>query len=256
MIRCLLFVTAISGGLVFLPSTALAVTDVTTAAPQRHLVYSFTYGAQGDLTVHSDQGIGYPGQGTEATSGSGISQDYNGSMQDKGTITVDIMTEQPDTGLVVKISEQAENTRKAPPATCVVYGTTNLICDPNATINSEELTLLRFIGRNFVDPNKLDPKGHWQLDQSNAAESTTADYALAPGKNGIVSIQESRVVKDLGGRPVTTDVNTTITYDMNRQIPTSVQEYAIRRESSSAAGLMKTTVQTSLSLVSDSLAKQ
>ncbi len=238
------------------PAAAIADATAASIAPQRHLVYSFTYGAQGDLSVHSDQGIGYAQAGGQATSGSGVMQDYNGSTQDKGTITVDVMGEQPDTGLIVKVSEQGTDTRKANPATCVVYGTTNLICDPNATINSEELTLLRFIGRNFIDPNKLDAKGHWQLDQSNNVESITSDYTIAPGKNGIVSIQEARVVKDLGGRPVTTDVTTSIVYDMNRQIPTSVQEYAVRRESSSAAGLMKTTVQTSLSLVSDSMAKQ
>ena len=238
------------------PSAGLAVEATSPNAPLRHLVYSFTYGAQGDLTVHSDQGVGYAQAGGQATSGSGIVQDYNGTMQDKGTITVDVMREQPDTGLVVKISEQAENTRKADPATCVVYGSTNMICDPNATINSEELTLLRFVGRNFIDPNKLDDKGHWRLEQSNAVESTTADYTLAPGKNGIVAVHETRVVKDLGGRPVTTDVTTSIVYDVNRQIPTTVQEYAERREASSFSGSMKTTVQTSLNLISDSMAKQ
>jgi hypothetical protein len=253
--RCSLLLAASCFALSLSPAAALAVTSTSPNAPLRHLVYSFTYGAQGDLTVHSDQGMGYPGQGTEATSGSGIVQDYNGAMHDQGTITVDILREQPDTGLVVKISEQARDYRKADPATCVIYGTTNMICDPNATINSEELTLLRFLGRNFVDPNKLDAKGHWSFDEGNSATNTTADYTLAPGKNGIVSIQETRVVKDLGGRPATTDVSTTIVYDMNRQIPTTIQEYATRRDSSSTAGMMKTTVQTTLNLVSDSMAK-
>jgi hypothetical protein len=263
MLNRRLFLGAACAAFGFLPATALAVTNATgTGTPAlRHLVYSFTFGAQGDLTVHSDQGIGYPGGGSlpggsEATSGSGIVQDYNGATHDQGTITVDIMHEQPDTGLVVRISEQGIETRRADPATCVIYGTTNFICDPNATIYSEELTLLRFLGRNFVDPNKMDDKGHWRYDESNAASSITADYSLAPGKNGMASIQEARVVKDLGGRPATTDVNTTIVYDLNRQVPTTVQEYAIRRDSSSTAGSMKTTVQTTLNLVSDSLAKQ
>lgn len=240
-----------------LVAPAVAATNTSPDAPQRHLVYSFTYGAQGDLTVHSDQGIGYAQAGGQATSGSGVIQDYNGSTHDQGTITVDIMREQPDTGLVVTISEQAmDHLRTADAATCVVYGTTNIICDPNKTVNSEELTLLRFLGRNFVDPNKVDDKGHWQLAQGNAAESTTSDYSLAAGKSGAVSIQEARVIKELGGRPATTDVNTTILYDMNRQVPTSIQEYAVRRDSSSTAGSMKTTVQTTLILSSDSMAKQ
>jgi hypothetical protein len=275
MIR-LSVIFALSAALEFVPVAAFAVTNATNAAPLRHLVYSFTYGAQGNLTVHTEQGIGYPGAGPdstraaaaaahgagaqgggggEATSGSGVLQSYNGEIHDVGTITVDVVREQPDTGLIVTISEQATQTRKADPATCVVYGTTTVICDPNKTVNSEELTLLRFLGRNFIDPNKLDEKGHWRLDESNAASSMTADYGVAPGKNGAVSVQETRVVKDLGGRPATTDVTTTIVYDLSRQVPTSIQEYAVRRDSSSGAGVMKTTVQTTLSLVSDSLAK-
>jgi hypothetical protein len=250
-------VAALCASLASVPAGALAVGSQTGGAALRHLVYSFTYGAQGDLTVHSDQGVGQPVAGGQATYGSGIVQDYNGSIHDQGTITVDVLREQPDTGLVVSISEQTiEKLRNADPATCVVYGTTNIICDPNKTVNSEELTLLRFLGRNFVDPNKLDEKGHWRVDQGNAASSTTADYSLSAGKNGVVSIQETRVVKDLGGRPVTTDVTSTILYDTNRQVPTNVQEYVVRRESSSTQGLMTTTLQTTLSLASDSMAKQ
>jgi hypothetical protein len=256
MMQTILFVAMLCSASMFFPATALAVQNTPPSAPLRHLVYSFTYGAQGDLTVHSEQGAGYPVPGGESTSGSGIVQDYNGAMHDQGTITVDIVREQADTGLVVTISEQARDYRKADPATCVVYGTTDMICDPNKTINSEELTLLRFLGRNFIDPAKIDAKGHWQYEESNGAVATTASYTLAPGKNGIFSIQETRVVKSLGGRPATTDVTASITYDMNRQIPTTIQEYAVRRDSSSTAGSMKTTVQTTLNLVSDSMAKQ
>lgn len=242
---------AFSAALGLSPSAAVAASSMTGSPALRHLVYSFTYGVQGNLSVHQEIGA----LDTTASGNAG-EHDYNGSMQDKGTISVDVMREQPDTGLIVTISEQATETRKAGAATCVVYGTTNIICDPNATVNSEELTLLRFLGRNFVDPNKLDEKGHWRFDESNAASAITADYSVTPGKNGILSIQEARVVKDLGGRPATTDVTTQIVYDMNRQVPTSVQEYTVRRDTSSTTGLMKTTIQTTLSLVSDSMAKQ
>jgi hypothetical protein len=238
-----------------MPAAGLAVSNAASSAPLRTLVYSFTYGVQGDLTVHSEQGVGQPVPGGEATSGSGISQDYSGEINDKGTITVNVIREQPDTGLIVSVSEQAEQTRKADAATCVVYGTTNVICDPNKTINSEELALLRFLGRNFVDPNKLDAKGHWRaVDESNAAEATTADYTLTPGQNGSVTIDGTRVVKELQGRPVTTDATVTINYDVNRQVPTKISEYVTERQFSGADSMMKTTVQTTLTLVSDSMA--
>lgn len=230
---------------------ALAVTNASSNTPQRELVYSFTYGVQGDLTVHNEM----PNL-SSTTSGLAGLADYNGTEQDHGTITVDVMREQPDTGLIVTVSESATETRKADAATCVTYGTTNVICDPNKRVTSEELAVVRLLGRNFVDPNKLDEKGHWRFEQSNTAEVLTDDYTLSAGKNGLASIQETRVIKELGVRPATSDVTATILYDLNRQVPTTVQEYVVERDSSSTAGVMKTTYQTTLTLLSDSMAKQ
>ena len=85
----------------------------------------------------------------------GISH-YGGRLDDKGTMTVQIIGKQPDGGLIVNISEIGQNTRRAPAATCVVYGNTRVICDPNKTVYTEEYTLLRFLGLNFVDPSQLD----------------------------------------------------------------------------------------------------
>lgn len=233
------------------PQGALAVTNTAPNASLRHLVYSFTYGVQGSLTVHNEM----PNLSSTSSGLAGL-HDYNGSEQDHGTITVDVVREQPDTGLIVTVSESATESRKADPATCVTYGTTNVICDPNKRVTSEELAVVRLLGRNFVDPNKMDEKGHWQLAQSNASEAVTDDYSLSPGKSGLVSIQETRVIKVLGVNPSTSDVSATIAYDLNRQLPTNVQEYVIERDSSSTAGIMKTTYQTTLTLISDSMAKQ
>lgn len=194
--------------------------------------------------------------GPESSTDTGsASQDDNGAIRDGGTITVDVIREQPDTGLVVTISEQETQARKSDPATCVTYGTATVVCDPDKTVNSEELTLLRFLGKKFVDPNKLDEKAHWRLDESQGTESATADYTIASSKNGVATIDERRIVNDPGAMPITTDVSTTLEYDMTRAVPTAVQEYAVRRESSST-GPMKMTVQTTLTLVSDSTAKQ
>ncbi len=51
---------------------------------------------------------------------------------------VDVLWKQPDTGLVVRVSEYGLYTRNAPPATCIVYGNTYVTCDPNVTVNPEE----------------------------------------------------------------------------------------------------------------------
>ena len=71
------------------------------------------------------------------------------------------MRQQNDGGLIVRISEQGEAIRRAPPATCVVYGNTQVICDPDKTVYPEEYTLLRFLGPKFVDPTQLDANRHW-----------------------------------------------------------------------------------------------
>jgi hypothetical protein len=250
MIRTSICFVGICATIASLSKPCFAVTNASSGAPLRHLVYSFTYGVQGDLTVHTEMPNLDP-----STSGLRGLHDYNGSMQDKGTITIDVMREQPDTGLIVTVSEDATESRKADSATCVTYGTTNVICDPNKRITSEELSLLQLIGRNFVDPSKMDDKGHWRLEQSNGTVATVADYTVSPGKNGIASIQETKVINELGVKPTTTDVTATIAYDLDHAIPTSVQEYVIERQSSSTAGSMRTTYQTSLTLVSDSMAK-
>ncbi|MBV9270349.1 MAG: hypothetical protein JO165_04590, partial [Candidatus Eremiobacteraeota bacterium] len=91
-------------------STTTAFADPASGTPLRHLVYAFTYNVGTTDTIHSS-GIGGDGPA------SGMS-DYQGGTQDKGTLTVDVMQSATDGGLVVKISEQARDTRSAQPALC------------------------------------------------------------------------------------------------------------------------------------------
>lgn len=241
-----------------LPTPALAVTN-TPATPQRHLVYTFTYGESTDRQVHTS-GIAEPMSGSNSTGtntgGSpGVPSgmvDYTGGLGDKGTITADVMREQPDSGLVVVVSEQGQETRRAEPATCVVFSDTTIICDPNKSVNPEELTLLRFLGTHFVDPNNLDAKGHWHVERQGLV-STSADYTIAKNENGAMTIDEVRIVKEGGAQPSTTDINSTVGYDFNKQIPVSITEYVIQRnEQGESYNTTKT--ETTLSLQTDSMA--
>ena len=241
----LLFVLGLAG---FVPSAARA--DAA-AAPERRLVYSFTYGTNSDLEVHGSNGYA-----SDTHSGSGSSRDYVGTIQDKGTITVDVLREQPDTGLVVNVSEQAEQTRKADVATCVVYGNTNIICDPYKTVNSEEYTLLRFLGTRFIDPNQIDAKQHWRIDQGSSGSSMVADYTIRTNAAGVMTIDETRTIKNTGGAsPSDSDVSAKLVYDYNRLAPTSVDEYVTQRLHPSSGQVQTITIQTSLKMVSDSMAK-
>ena len=110
-----------------LPLTAAAQTQ-----PLRRLVYTFTWGTSSDLQM---QNSGMTESG--GTNGSGTS-DFSGGAQDRGTISVNVIREQSDRGLVISVSEQAQGQRSALPVTCVVFGNTNMLCDPNGKVNAEE----------------------------------------------------------------------------------------------------------------------
>jgi hypothetical protein len=223
-------------------------------APIRHLVYSFTYGSQQSVNVRDQSVEGANAGGLTGGMTSGISH-YQGSLGDKGTMTVDVIGEQPDKGLVVSVSEQGENTRKAPPATCVVYGNTSVICDPNKTVNPEEYALLRFLASNFIDPNALDANQHWRVMQNGDGIDVRADYTIETNVNGIMTIDETRTIAQAAHKSLTTNVQAKIGYDFNRLLPTSVEEYVTQRADAGPAGTSTTIYQTTLKLVSDSMAK-
>lgn len=238
--------TLVVAGVVLCAASAPAL--AVTSSPQvRHLVYNFTWGTQSDLQVHSS---GISSGGSSGT-GSGTT-DFTGGVGDQGTITVDVLSQQPDKGLVVKVSEQAEKTRSAAAATCVVYPTTGMICDPNATINPEELTLIRFLAPTFVDPSGIDAKQHWAVRDATPQYSLTADYTIAKNVDGMMTIDEQREIKQQQPEAVTTDITTTIGYDFNRTIPLSIDEYSIERTQGGAGEYQTVKTQTVLHLGSDS----
>ena len=171
-------------------------------------------------------------------------------------MTVEIVKKQADGAMVVMISEQGEQIRRASPAECVVYGNTHVICDPNKTVYTEEYTLLRFLGGNFVDPSQLDANRHWVVTQDNGLDNVRADYTINSNNNGMMSIGEKRSVKEYGVGHLTTNVETKIGYNFKQSVPTSVDEYADQYTDSGLKGTSRTIYQTTLNLVSDSVAKQ
>ena len=213
------------------------------APPMRHLVYSFTYEAFQNGAVTSEPG-------------STGNRSYSTKLDDKGTITVDVLREAPDRGLVVVVSEQGTYTRRAPAATCAIYGNTTVACDPGKQVNGEEYTLLRFLGVNFFDPNLLDAKQHWSVSQNKGKTTVTADYTVASNANGILKIDETRHVGDTSTGSITVDSQTKLEYVANRLLPTSVDEYATEEQHSGVIGISTTTYQTTLALVSDSMANK
>jgi hypothetical protein len=211
--------------------------------PLRHLVYSFSYQSRQQGTKTND-----PGEGSGSS--------YNGNLDDMGTITVDVLREAPDRGLVVVVSEKANYVRNAAPVTCAVYGNTTVVCDQSKPVNSEEYTLLRFLGANFVDPTHIDDKQHWSIERRNGSMRVSADYTIKTNDNGVMTIEETRHIEDTSVGATTTDVETKLDYNFNRLLPTSIDEYTIEQQNTGVVANARTTYQTTLQLVSDSMAKQ
>ena len=216
-----------------------------TAKPIRHLTYAFDVAISSDESVHAS-GIG--------GNGSGVT-DYRGGYGDKGTISVDVLAVQPDTGLVVSISEAARQTRSANPATCVVYGGGSPICDTSAKINDEELTLLRLLGRTFIDESQIDAKHHWQLASESPTYSETNDFTIDRDQGGILDITGQRVIKVEGARGYRATSNLQITYDKNYVVPTLVKEDTVMRQTEGMSKDNRIETMTTLRLASDSMAR-
>jgi hypothetical protein len=209
--------------------------------PLRHLVYSFTYESRQNGAVTSE-----PGSTGNRT--------YSATLDDNGTMTVDVLREAADRGLVVVVSEQG-NTRRAAPATCAVYGNTTVACDPTKAMNAEEFTLLRFLGANFFDPDLLDAKQHWSVSDRKGSRTMAADYTVGSNDNGVMKIAEKRHVEDTSVGSITVDTQTTIDYNYKRLLPTAIDEYATEDQHSGVIGISTTIYQTTFNLVSDSMPK-
>jgi len=249
------FATAtLVGALVVAPCAARA------DATMGQLVYTFTYSSNQNVTArdapNNMEVYGTTNDAATAITGgsNGISH-YGGNLNDKGTMTVDVVKQQPDGALVVMISEQGQDVRRAPPAECVIYGNTHVICDPSKTVYTEEYTLMRFLGRNFVDPSALDANKHWVIVQNSNGLDVSANYTIDSNNDGKMQISETRSLRQPGGGSLTTDIQTKIGYNFPQSLPTSVDEYVTQRHDDGVAGNTTTIYQTTLNLISDTMAK-
>lgn len=179
---------------------------------------------------------------------------YSGPLSEKGAITVSLLGTQQDGGLIVTVSENVENARPWPAIACIVYGDTRVLCEPKKKVSAEEYTLMRFLGRNFIEASNLDAHRHWQVVQNSASMNVTSDYTLGADTKGDVAVSEAREIREANGGGVLTGVRTKIVYDTNRNLPISVDEYVTRGRDNRVAGA-SATYHTTLNLASDTTTK-
>lgn len=215
--------------------------------PIRHLVFNMGVTIATTQTQHTS-GIG--GDGPESGS-----VDYKGSNSDTGTIVADIMAVQPDSGLVVRVSEQGRGDRNSEPTMCVTYGTGTVLCDMGkGGPNEEEMSLLRVLGRDFVNPVLMDAKKHWRTSSEGAGGKETNDYTVDSQSGDIYNISFQRVLDVGGAQAFNASTQGKIVYNEKLSVPTSMTEDTITRKSGMGGDYTTIDQKMTFTLSSDSLA--
>lgn len=208
---------------------ALTVTALPAAAQtvQRHLVFSFSVGVQNDTHDTDASSKMSNDLGGANVNGTGDTS-YMGVASDKGTIPVDVFGVEPDGGLVVKVSEDGGNVRRAAAVECVVYATTNVIC-ASGLVFPEELAVIRTLSPKFFDPSALDAKHHWHQGSDTAGVSL--DFTAGTPAGTVVPISEEDNEKVAAGQSSTMHGTDSYSYDMSKNVSTQLKEYdTIRKQ--------------------------
>ncbi|HLI97031.1 MAG TPA: hypothetical protein VKT72_13260 [Candidatus Baltobacteraceae bacterium] len=221
-------------------------TALAAGAPIRHLVYNFDVSISTTSNVQSAVTTGEPMTG---------STNFQAGTGDRGQITVDVLSVQPDTGLVVQISEKTTSgARNADPTMCVVYGNTEIICDQSkGQLYQEELALLRLLGHGFINPATIDAKNHWHYGTNNPQSQETDDFTLGKANGDLVPVTYQRVLKVTGGSGFDSTTDGSISYNQKLNVPISISENTSMRKQAGIGTYNTTQQKITLSLASDSM---
>ena len=215
--------------------------------PVRHLVFNFGVSIATTLTEHTS-GIGGDGPASGSV-------DSHGSNSDTGTIVADVMAVQPDTGLVVRVSETGRGARNNAPTMCVTYGTGSVLCDMSAGgPNEEEMSLLRVLGRDFVNAALMDAKNHWRTSAQGAGGAETNDYTMNSTNGDVADISFQRVLEVGGAQAFTASTQGHIVYNKKLSVPVNMTEDTITRKNTGMGNYSTVDQKMTFSLSSDSLA--
>jgi len=196
----------------------------------RTLVYAYTYESGRSAAAEKAYGVDKMDPGSGGTfMFHNVNQHYvapglDASENRRGTLAIEILREEADGGLVLRVSEPpAANAADTAPlgVTCVTFGDTTLVCDPKRTLSPEAAVLLGYLGKNFVDASRLDASGHWHVDTAGSY-GASADFTIVRRNAGTVAITERAVSRQVGPADKT-DVTASIVYDIVRSLPLTVE---------------------------------
>ncbi|MFN2529376.1 MAG: hypothetical protein ABR584_11750 [Candidatus Baltobacteraceae bacterium] len=214
--------------------------------PLRHLVYNFTVG------ISTNTAIGSSGIGTV---GSGIAN-FGAGIADKGTITVDVLQAVDDKigkALVLNVSEQAQNGRTAVATPCIVYGDGSIVFDPTLKLNDEERSVIRYLGRGFVDTTKLDANNHWRFTKTNSQGNLQDDFTVKSATNGMLSIEVQSTMHIAGAQALDSTTNGTLVYDTSKTLLQKLHEETLVRQEEGLSRYSTSRTNVDATLASDSM---
>ncbi|MGB6986028.1 MAG: hypothetical protein WBD74_08680 [Candidatus Aquilonibacter sp.] len=214
---------------------------VVQADPLRTVVYHFSIDASGFGNLPASSGVELLyDNGVGAASGART-----------GKIEVTVVQATPDGGLVVDGGETIDRADK-PLQTirCALYGaTTDVVCDLNVGATLEELMLLTYLGRQFLDTSRLDDKGHWHTTPhvKSGTMDIQSDFTVSKVDGQKITITVDREERNGGYRSTTTG---NLLYDAAMDVPDS-----IRLETAATQTRGEADVNLDCRLLSDSMAK-
>jgi hypothetical protein len=165
--------------------------------PLRHLEYTFAVDYEGVSEQHLNNFNGIS-NGNSGILGSSSSEGG------RGTMSVDVLSIDPDGALTVRISEWVQNEAHPGQAyTC----------------------LLAYLGRQFVDAAPWDAQHHWQRRTDTTEYSVIEDFAMDPSSDDKRAVIRETKKMDLhNGGFSTQSEDVQITYDRSMEVPISVRD--------------------------------
>jgi hypothetical protein len=187
--------------------------------PLRHLEYTFAVDYEGVSEQHLNNFNGIS-NGNSGILGSSSSEGG------RGTMSVDVLSIDPDGALTVRISEWVQNEAHPGQAyTCTVYGNTTVLCPSVPAPSQAEWILLAYLGRQFVDAAPWDAQHHWQRRTDTTEYSVIEDFAMDPSSDDKrAEIRETKKMDLHNGGFSTQSEDVQITYDRSMEVPISVRD--------------------------------
>lgn len=241
-VTMMLATLALFGGASTIPMAAYAAdAPAATPAPLRHMVFNITVGIR---TVSTTQGSGIGTDTGTNASGSGVA----GS----GIITANVLAPTADGGLILEISEEAQE-RKAPPTRVAVRATGEVLTPPNANITDEERILLRYLARGIVALRGPVKGSTWDYDSDAGGTKLHTSFRVVDARdNGMIDIDVDENSSGSGGRMSGTS-HGRVVYDTKKSVPDKV-DISTRLRQEGVGGLVTTTITFTADLRDDSFA--